>query len=64
MTFKERLSKHIELQTEMSIRKFLDESKKVVDGEIFNNITNKKVTISAQQTQKAAEIVAKLNLPH
>ena len=58
------ISKHIELQTGMSIRKFLDESKKVVDGEILNSITNKTVTICALQTQKITELIAKLNLPH
>jgi len=58
------ISKHIELQTEMSIRKFLNESKKVIDGEIINHITNKIVTINAMQTKKITELVAKLNLPH
>lgn len=58
------ISKHIELQTGMSIRKFLDESKKVVDGEILNHITNKTVTICALQNQKVTELIAKLKLPH
>lgn len=58
------ISKHIELQTGMSIRKFLNESKKVIDGEIINHITNKIVTIYAMQTQKITELVTKLNLPH
>lgn len=39
------ISKHIELKTGVSIRKFIDESKKVVDGEILNQITQKIVTI-------------------
>ena len=58
------ISKHIELQTGMSIRKFLDESKKVVDGEILNHVTNKTVTICAMQNQKVTELVEKLILPH
>jgi hypothetical protein len=58
------ISKHIELQTEMSIRKFLNESKKVIDGEIINHIINKIVTINAMQTKKITELVAKLKLPH
>ena len=33
------ISKHIELKTGVSIRKFIDESKKVVDGEVLNHIT-------------------------
>jgi hypothetical protein len=35
------ISKHTELKTGVSIRKFIDESKKVVDGEILNQITQK-----------------------
>ena len=58
------ISKHIELQTGMSIRKFLDESKKVVDGEILNHVTNKTVTICALQNQKVTELIDKLKLPH
>lgn len=54
------ISKHIELKTGVSIRKFIDESKKVVDGEILNQITQKIVTIKAQPTQKMKELIAKL----
>ncbi len=57
-------SKHIELKTGVSIRKFIDESKKIVDGEILNHITNKIVTIKAQPTQKMKEFIAKLESPH
>jgi len=58
------VSKHIELKTGISIRKFIDESKKIVDGEILNHITNKVVTINAEQTLKMKELIAKLNAPH
>lgn len=58
------ISKHIELQAGMSIRKFLDESKKVVDAEILNHVTNKTVTICALQNQKVTELIDKLKLPH
>jgi transposase len=54
------ISKHIELKTGVSIRKFIDESKKVVDGEILNHITQKIVTIKAQTTPKMIELIAKL----
>lgn len=54
------VSKHIELKTGISIRKFIDESKKIVDGEILNHITRKIVTIKAKPTQKMVEIIAKL----
>jgi transposase len=58
------VSKHIELKTEISIRKFIDESKKIVDGEILNQITNKVVTINAEQTLKMKNLLVKLNAPH
>jgi hypothetical protein len=58
------ISKHIEIKTGMSIRKFIDESKKIVDGEILNQITQKIVTIKAQPTQKMKELIAKLESPH
>jgi transposase len=58
------ISKHIELKTDISIRKFIDESKKIVDGEILNHITQKIVTVKAQPTQKMAELIARLLAPH
>ena len=58
------VSKHIELKTDVSIRKFIDESKKVVDGEILNHITNKIVTVKAHPTPKMKELIAKLDAPH
>lgn len=36
------IAKHIELETAISIRKFIDETKCIADGEILNKITNKK----------------------
>ena len=58
------ISKHIELKTKISIRKFIDESKKIVDGEIWNQITNKIVTINANKTIKMNDLIEKLNTPH
>lgn len=58
------ISKHIELKTAVSIRKFLDESKKIVDGQILNQITNKVAIIKAHPTSKIKELVAKLFAPH
>lgn len=58
------LSKHIELKTGVSIRKFIDEAKKVTDGQILNQITNQLVTIKAQPTDKMKEFSLKLFLPH
>lgn len=58
------ISKHIELKTGVSIRRFIDESKKVVDGEILNHITHKTVTIKAEPTPKMKELIAKIESPH
>lgn len=58
------LSKHIELKTGISIRKFIDESKKIVDGQILNHITKKIVNIKAKPTHKMTELMAKLDVPH
>jgi transposase len=58
------VSKHIELKSNTSIRKFLDESKKIVDGQILNEITNKIVTVKAEPTQKMKDFIQKLLPPH
>lgn len=58
------VSKHIELQTGISIRKFIDESKKIVDGQLLNQITNKVVLVKAQPTPKMKDILQKLFPPH
>lgn len=58
------ISKHIELKTGVSIRKFIDESKKVVDGEILNHITNKIVTVKAEPTPKMTAFTELLFAPH
>ena len=58
------IAKDIELKTGVSIRKFIDEAKKVVDGEILNQITNKVVTVKAKPTDKMEENIAKLFAPH
>lgn len=58
------VSKHIELKTGVSIRKFIDESQKIVDGEILNHITQKIVTVKAQPTPKMMELTTKLEAPH
>lgn len=58
------VSKHIELKASISVRKFLDESKKIVDGQILNQMTNKIVTVKAEPTHKMKEIIQKLLPPH
>lgn len=58
------ISKHIELKADISIRRFLDEAKKIVDGQILNQMTNKVVTIKAEPTQKMKDIIEKILPPH
>ena len=58
------ISKHIELKTAVSIRKFLDEAKKIVDGQILNQMTNKVAIVKAHPSNKAKEFIAKLFIPH
>lgn len=58
------ISKHIEIKAGISIRKFIDESKKVVDGQILNHMTNKTVTIKASLSSKMTGLIAKLFPPH
>lgn len=58
------ISKHIELKAGVSVRKFLDESKNIVDGQILNEMTNKIVTVKAGPTQKMNDLIQKLIPPH
>lgn len=58
------VSMHIELQTGISIKRFIDESKKVVDGQLLNQITNKVAIVKAEPTVKMREIIQKLFSPH
>lgn len=56
------LSKHIELQTKTSIRKFIHECKKITDARLFNNITGKELRIRTQINPITLEIISKLHL--
>lgn len=56
------VSKHIELQTSTSIRKFIHECKKITDGRLKNKITGKKITIRANLTSPTIEFLRKLEL--
>lgn len=58
------VSKHIEIKTGVSIRKFIDESKKIADGQILNQITNKIVIVKAEPTTKITGLISKLSPPH
>jgi transposase len=58
------ISKHIELETQQSIRKFVTECKKITDARIFNRITSKELRIRTKLTPEILEIVQSLNLSH
>ena len=58
------ISKHIELKTGVSIRKFIDEVKKIADGQLLNQITNKVVIVKAKPTDKMNEFIVNLSSPH
>lgn len=56
--------KHIELKTGISIRKLIDESKKVVEGEILNHAAQKIVTVKAKPTPKMIEMTNRIFSPN
>lgn len=58
------ISKHIELKTDISIRKYIEGSRRVVDGELLNHITNKVVTVKAAPNPIMAKITENLFPPH
>ena len=55
-------SKHIELQTGTSIKKFIHECKKVTDARLKNMITSKKHRIRATLNPQTIEFLQKMNL--
>lgn len=56
------VSKHIELQTKFSIRKFIHECKKITDARLKNQLTGKEIRIRAKLTPMVCEILKKINL--
>ena len=58
------VSKHIELATGDSIRKFLTECNKVADARMLNKITNKETRIRTKLNDKILGYLKSLNLPH
>jgi transposase len=55
-------SKHIELQTNLSIKKFIQEAKKITDGRIINKVTNNEVRMRVSLNDRITEIIRKLSL--
>lgn len=58
------ISKHIEIKAGISIRKFLDEAKKTVDGKVLNQMTGKSVLIKAEPSEIMKSFTNKLFPPH
>jgi transposase len=58
------ISKHIEIKTGISIRRFNTEAKKVADARMLNKLTRKEVMVRGKLTQTAETILSKLNLSH
>ena len=56
------VSKHIELKTKISIRKFIHECKKITDARLKNKITNEESRIRTSLSPTIIEILRKLNL--
>ena len=58
------LSKHIELKTGVSIRRFIDEAKKIADGQILNQMTGKVAIVDAVITDNMKCFISKIFSPH
>jgi transposase len=58
------VSKHIELTTGDSIRKFLTECRKVTDARMLNKITNKEARIRTVYSDTVKKYIKLLNLSH
>jgi len=58
------VSKHVELTTGDSIKKFITECKKITDARILNQITGKEITMRTKLSPMAKSYEAKLFSPH
>jgi transposase len=58
------ISKHIEIKTGLSIRRFITETKKVTDAKMQNKLTQKEVIVKGKVTKKLEELLAKIDLLH
>ncbi len=58
------VAKHIELQTNISIKKFVTESKKITDARLLNTFTGKEIKIRTRIPKKFNKIIKKLKLSH
>jgi len=58
------VSKHIEISTNLSIKRFVTESKKITDAKMINKLTQKTVIIKGKKTPVTEELINKLGLLH
>lgn len=58
------ISKHIEIKTGLSIRRFITEAKKVTDAKMLNKLTQKEVIVKGRVTKELEGVLAKLDLLH
>jgi transposase len=58
------ISKHIEIKTGMSIKRFNTEAKKVTDAKMLNKLIQKQMIVKGKLTETAEELLPKLNLLH
>jgi transposase len=58
------ISKHIEIKTGLSIKRFNTEVKKVADAKMVNKLTQKEVIVGGKLSETATELLSKLNLLH
>ncbi len=58
------ISKHIEIKTGLSTRRFITEFKKITDARMLNKLTQKEVIVKGKPTKISEELLAKLNLLH
>lgn len=56
------VSKHIELKTQMSIKSFIHECKKITDARLKNKITGKEITMRTNSNHKILDLIEKLDL--
>ena len=54
--------KHIEIQTNLSIKKVINEAKKITDARLINKTINQEVKLRVNLNDKIIEILTKLNL--
>lgn len=58
------ISKHIEIKTGVSLRRFITECKKVTDARMLNKITGKEIRIRTNLAPLMQQFLQKLDIPH